>query len=211
MKKPFSFSAFLILCALLFTACGVQGDPQPPPVPGDPPYQIIFFGPSDLTEFFDAQNLSDEDLETFLKEKNYSMNGVRSREELEALCQQFAAKPLPTVKDAVWTDITIYVETATVYIRYERQTGEVYSFTYSLLDTLEEQDVALGVSEALPKASLLPSASSLFQVYQFPAEEDDVAVYVLSSPELWLSLRLFHADPDDITTLLDITLEPVQQ
>ena len=206
MKKQFCFSS-LLLCVLLFAACGAQGDPLPPP--SDPPYQIIFFAPSDLTEFFDARDLSDEELQTFLTEKNYSMNGVRSREELNTLCEQFTSKPLPTVEGAVWTDITIYVETSTVYIRYERQTGAVYSFTYSLLDTLEEQDAALGISEALPKASLIPTASSLFQVYQFPTEEDDVAVYVLSSPELWLSLRLFHADPDDITTLLDITLEPV--
>ena len=84
MKKTLAFMVALFSLAgvvLLLSGCAAL-EKQPAEIgTSGPPHQLIFYNKEELAAFLDALNLSDTELEQFLDDNDYSMNGVDSREE----------------------------------------------------------------------------------------------------------------------------------
>ena len=199
----------IIYCMLYFGAILAlsflfSSDHEPPSPTPAPPHQLIFYNQDELAAFLDAPNLSDADLEQFLKENHYIMNGVDSRQSLETVLQAITGKPFPVVKDAAWSDIVVHVETNELYVRYEAETNEVYSFDYSLLETLEKQKDSMSYEDTKIEDTFSVNADELFTAVKISHDfEKAVGVYFIETPETVTMLRLYNMDAEDIEKNLE--------
>lgn len=203
----------LILVTTIFVGCSTNQVSVEPSESGShvaPPKQIILFGMEDLTNFLDAVNLSDTELKFFLEENGYSINGVSSKDELESISELLNNGRFPFVKDAILTDITIFVDDGTVHVRYELPKGEAYSFMYSGDETLEKQQDALGIEEATKEWSCVSVSRSDLKVYErnrtikFEDDVDNVHPYIISTSDFTASLRMFNISPGEIESYVEL-------
>ena len=208
-KRRVFCGAVIIYCMLYFGAIAAlsflfssnHGPAVPAPAP---PHQIIFYNQDELEAFLDAPNLPDDDLEQFLKENHYIMNGVDSRKSLESVLQAITGKPFPVVKGAPWSDIIVHVETNELYVRYEAETNEVYSFNYGLQETLEKQKDSMSYEDAKIEDTFSVNADEPFTAVQISHDfEKAVGVYFIEIPETVTMLRLYNMNAEDIEKNLE--------
>ena len=187
-KRRVFCGAVIIYCMLYFGAIAAlsflfssnHGPAVPAPAP---PHQIIFYNQDELEAFLDAPNLPDDDLEQFLKENHYIMNGVDSRKSLESVLQAITGKPFPVVKGATWSDIIVHVETNELYVRYEAETNEE--------DAKIEDTFSVNADEPFTTVKIS---------HDF---EKAVGVYFIETPETVTMLRLYNMDAEDIEKNLE--------
>ena len=198
MKLPSVFICFASI-ALLLSGCTISKIPPSEVGVGAPPHQLIFYNEDEFSAFLDAPNLSDAELEQFLKDNNYSMNGVDSRELLDAVLLSITGKPFPSVKDAILTDVTVHMETNQLHARYEAETGEVYSFKYSLQEDLEAQKDSLFYGDAKIEDTFSVNTDDPFTAFKIRNDQKNIAgVYFIETPETIVLVRLSKMDREDI-------------
>ena len=202
MKKTLAFMVALFSLAgvvLLLSGCAAL-EKQPAEIgTSGPPHQLIFYNKEELAAFLDAPNLSDTELEQFLDDNDYSMNGVDSRESLDTVLQAITEKPFPVVKDAALTDINVHVETNRLYARYETETGEVYSFKYGLQEELQDQKDAMSYGDAKIEDIFSVNADEPFTAIKIRNDEEDLdGVYFIETPETFVLVRLFKMESEKI-------------
>ena len=194
-----SFLICMAIVSLLLTGCSTHESQSPEASNGVPPDQLIFYAKDELAAFLDASNLSDVELEQFLDYNSYSMNGVDSRESLDTVIKAITGKPFPVVKDATLTDIIVYMETNQFYARYESETGEIFSFDYSLNETLQDQKAAFSYDDAKIESTFSVNADTLFTAAEVHNDKKNVAgVYFIETPETVVLLRLFNMEATSI-------------
>ncbi len=195
---------FLLTLFTLFTGCASkQGEPPP----GAPPPQLIFGSTDELNTFLAAETLNDEELDAFLRDNSYNMNSIASRSDLTAMCALLRSKPLPAVKGALMVELNVRVEEDIVSVLYCKPSGERYSFRYCFEESIEGQyDALCGPSDISTDWASIPYSRIDWELYEpaWTKDSDDPAdPYLLVTPELILSLRMFDIDPDQITTYID--------
>lgn len=177
------------IAALVFLFSSDHGPADPAPAP---PHQLIFYNKDELTAFLNAPNLSDPELEQFLKENSYSMNGVDSRESLEVVLQAVTGKPFPNVKNAMLESVTVHVETNSIYVRYEEETGKIYSFVYGLQGTMQAQKDFMSYEDAKIIDTFSVNADDPFTAVKVRHDFKNITdVFFIETPETIVSLRLF--------------------
>lgn len=184
---------------LLLSGCAAF-EKQPAEIGNEgPPHQLIFYNKEELSAFLDAPNLSDTELEQFLDDNAYSMNGVDSRESLDTVLQAITGKPFPIVKDATLTSITVYVETNRLHARYKTDAGGAYIFRYGLHEELQEQRDAYSYGDAKIEDIFSVDSDTPFTAAQVRNDEKNVAgVYFIETPETVVLLRLFNVETNSI-------------
>lgn len=164
-----------------------------------PPHQLIFYNEDELMAFLDAPNLSDTELMRFLVDNSYSMNGIDSRERLDAIMKSITRKPFPVVKNAILTDVTVHVETNSLHARYETETGEVYSFKYGLQESLQDQKCALSYENVEIEGIFSIDADTPFTAAKIHNDEKNLAgKYFIETPDTIVLIRLFKMDAEEI-------------
>jgi len=113
----------LTVCALLFVlqlfGCSVKTDPKIDTTQSmDAPRQLIFSTVNEYLELIEASELQDTDLEKYLNDNSYDMNGIRSRSDLRSLEETVAAIPFPTGENVKVSQIIIYPDYKSIIVRY---------------------------------------------------------------------------------------------
>lgn len=175
----------------------------------DPPQQLIFFSKEELKAFLNARNLTDQDLQDFLDQNNYSMNGVSSRNELEGIAEMITSTPFPTVESLDPSDITVFTESKMLHVRYETPSGAVYSFKYSIQEMNTVSKKQSLTEQTHMDLTHIPINRSDLQLYkvdksslQSSYDSPDMYPYIIQSDRP-VTLRMFNIDTTVIEDYVD--------
>ena len=101
---------------------------------------------SDLEEYctlLAAADMDAEELEIYLNSKNYSMNGVRTKEDILRLQAWAGVVPYPSLEDAELEFFHIHTDDHMFFVRYHLDRGTVQAWVYTDSDPVKEEDLEI--------------------------------------------------------------------
>ena len=137
-----------VIIAILMAGCASENSLQPEPdaefSPGNPeitdenhdqeqpgpPFQVYIKDVDELAEMRRMLEADDDVLQRYLWDSSLNMNGVTTRENLRSVLSFIDSLPFPSVRNELFPSIKYYPEYQGVYICYELDTGEIYSFYF---------------------------------------------------------------------------------
>jgi hypothetical protein len=153
MKKISSMYALILAVVLLFSACALKTDPDSTTKEIDnsaqtgnnsssPPLQLFFANINEILALEELLNKNDNDLQKFLENKNYYMNGISNRSSLINVINTLSGIPFPHNDKLEISQIIYFPEKDKdyVFITYRLESGEVVGIgipTYT--NNFEEQ------------------------------------------------------------------------
>ncbi len=91
-----------------------------------PPQTLYFREISEYTAFANSPELPDEEFDRYVRENNYHMNGIRTKEDVASLLTKLDSMTVPVIEHAEAVSITVAVETGYCTIQQKNDTDEIY-------------------------------------------------------------------------------------
>ncbi len=98
----------------------------------DVPQTLYFREISEYTAFVNSPELPDEEFDRYVRENNYHMNGIRTKEDAASLLAKLDSMTVPVIEHAEAVSITVAVETGYCTIQQKNDTDEIYHVRISL-------------------------------------------------------------------------------
>ena len=92
----------------------------------DPPPTLYFREIAEYTDFVNSPELPDEEFDRYVRENNYHMNGIRTKEDAAALLEKLDSMTVPVIEQAEVVNITIAMETGFCTIVQQTPADEIY-------------------------------------------------------------------------------------
>ena len=92
----------------------------------DPPPTLYFRELAEYTAFADSTGLPDEEFDRYVRENNYHMNGIRTKEDAAALLEKLDSMTVPVIEQAEAVNITVAMETGFCTIVQQTPADEIY-------------------------------------------------------------------------------------
>ncbi len=128
------------------------------------PRSIIFRETSEYTAFVNSLELSDEEFDQFVRENNYNMNGIKTKEDAAELIEKMESMTVPAVENAEIVGITVAVETGYCTIRQKNDTDAVY---HVRIDLNAEETISINTTN---KVRINSDAAN--ELYYFENQND---------------------------------------
>lgn len=130
----------------------------------DVPRILSFEAVQEYYELVAAAKLDKTQLQEFLNNKNYDMNGVRTKEDILQIESMVASVPFPVLEEAELTTFEINTDSNTMFVRYNLGSGEIVQFRTRLGDPLTDAELAnaFRTSDSVPERLSAESMQSLY-------------------------------------------------
>ena len=92
----------------------------------DPPPTLYFREIAEYTAFADSPGLPDEEFDRYVRENNYHMNGIRTKEDAAALLAKLDSMTVPVIEQAEAVNITVAMETGYCTVVQQTPADEIY-------------------------------------------------------------------------------------
>ncbi len=199
---------FCILLAALFAclacACSIgrsgedKTDVPIAPMPEasiSPPEQpsIPFYGIDELRAFIAAAELSDAELERFIKENEYDIYGIQNRADLKRMLERFDKLPFPTSDEYKFNFMSFFTELGNSTIVYLLDKGHCY-FIIDLESETNSQEAAF-------KKAL--AANNLSQL-EFKRSDHNRKLYVVENTEAYYKDNGVSSSAESVIFFADI-------
>lgn len=92
----------------------------------EPPLMLRFREISEYTDFVNSTGLPDEEFDRYVRENNYHMNGIRTKEDAAALLEKLDSMTVPVIEQAEAVNITVAMETGFCTIVQQTPADEIY-------------------------------------------------------------------------------------
>ena len=167
----------------------------------EPPLMLVFSTMQELEELFANKVLPEHKLSEYLESKNYYMNGLVSRTDIETLEAEMSGITFPHVTDAVLSQLIIYPERKQVFWRYEKTNGAVVTYLVSYDETIS-QDISINADKSVPIERMnAENMESLCFLYDAD-EASDTFTYKACVNDQLAIIRVFHADKETADTYI---------
>lgn len=130
----------------------------------DVPRILSFESVQEYHELIAAAKLEETQLQAFLSNKNYDMNGVQTKEDILQIESMVASVPFPVLKEAELTVFEINTDSNTMFVRYNLSSEEMVQFRTLLGDQLTDEELAnaFNTSDFAPERLSTESMQSLY-------------------------------------------------
>lgn len=91
-----------------------------------PPLTIRFREISEYTAFVNSLELPEEEFDRYVRENNYHMNGIRTKEDASALFVKLDSMTVPVIEQAEAVNITVAMETGYCTVVQQTPADEIY-------------------------------------------------------------------------------------
>lgn len=92
----------------------------------EPPLMLRFREISEYTAFVNLPEMPDEEFERYIRENNYHMNGIRTKEDAAALLEKLNSMTVPVIEQAEAVNITVAMETGYCTVVQQTPADEIY-------------------------------------------------------------------------------------
>lgn len=92
----------------------------------EPPLMLYFREISEYTAFVNSPELPEEEFDRYVRENNYHMNGVRTKEDAAELLGKMNSMTVPVISQAEAVNITVAVETGYCTVVQQTPADEIY-------------------------------------------------------------------------------------
>ncbi|MBQ7313122.1 MAG: hypothetical protein IJW81_06020, partial [Clostridia bacterium] len=92
----------------------------------EPPLMLRFREISEYTDFVNSPELPDEEFDRYVRENNYYINGIFTKEDAAALLEKLDSMTVPVIEQAEVVNITIAMETGFCTIVQQTPADEIY-------------------------------------------------------------------------------------
>ena len=92
----------------------------------EPPPTLYFREIAEYTAFADSTGLPDEEFDRYVRENNYHMNGIRTKEDAAALLEKLESMTVPVISQAETVNITVAMETGFCTVVQQTPADEIY-------------------------------------------------------------------------------------
>lgn len=150
----------------------------------EPPQQLHFDGLEGVEELKDVLSLDDKSIEEYLEKKNFDMNGLRNRQDIETLLEKLGNTCFPTTEYNEPTYITVQPESDQFVVLYELADGERISFRVYM-----SPDFAKDAINAVKRADIKLDSIEF---------NDNINVYYLQSTDETDKALTFLMDVDGV-------------
>lgn len=177
----------------------------------EPPLMLVFSTMQELEELFSNKVLPEHELIEYLESKDYYMNGLVSRADVEILESEMSGITFPCVPDAVLSQLIIYPERKQVFWLYEKADGTVVTYLVSY-DEAIRQDISINAETDIPIERMnVESMQSLYYLDD-PDEANDTFTYKACVNDQLAIIRVFHADKETADACIsEITFSSFQE
>lgn len=177
----------------------------------EPPLMLVFSTVQELEELFTNKVLPEHELSEYLESKDYYMNGLVSRTDIETLESEMSGITFPCVPDAVLSQLIIYPERKQVFWLYEKTDGMVVTYLVSY-DEAISQDISINTETDIPIERMSVDSMQSLYFLDDPDEASDTFTYKACVNDQLAIIRVFHADKETADTCIsEITFSSFQK
>ena len=158
----------------------------------EPPFVLEFRGLDDINRLREVSGKGEDTLRIHLDENNYSMNGLRTKKDVDRLLLSIHETYIPLLHQVMPPTFIVYPEWNQLRILHEKDDGCVFSFTIFM-----ERDSANEYFDALMRDNLIDgeplSSKSVEKIYSIkPNVDDDAISLVLEVNGTYVLARVFN-------------------
>ena len=167
----------------------------------EPPRMLVFSKMEELEELFSNKVLPEHELSEYLESKNYYMNGLTSRTDVEDLEAELSGITFPCIPDFVLSQLIIYPERKQVFWLYEKMDGTVVTYLVSY-DEAMGQDISIDTEKDIPIERMNVESMQSLYFLDDPDEVSDIFTYKACVNDQLAIIRVFHADKETADTYI---------
>jgi hypothetical protein len=160
----------------------------------EPPLQLTFAGYDSLGELKSMLEKDDESMDEYLREHNFLMNGLHTREDVKALFETIHGPYFPVIEKASPSSITIYPEWNEMTALYELDNGVVYVFRVSLVPDSAADNIQLFLSNnkgTLSEEMSRSKQETMIYSYANDSDKDDaILTFVIDARGVYVLARV---------------------
>lgn len=141
-----------------------------------------------------ASTLDESKLEEYLINNNYSMNGIRTKEDILLLEKIISLAPFPICTDAQLAVFEINMDYPSIFVRYCTDQQEIVQFRISLNTGETEEKIAnaLAASSTTVESLLTEDMQSLHYMGSSERTDTNVLTYMANVDGYYVSIEIFN-------------------